>query len=45
MAETFYLTTKRSLGDAVQALGWYRWFGEIVLIFAIINIEPLCEPP
>jgi len=36
--------TKRSLGDAVRALGWYRQFREIVLMFAITNIEPLCEP-
>jgi len=27
-----------------RALGWYRQFREIVLMFAIINIEPLCEP-
>jgi IS5 family transposase len=44
MAETSYSTTKRSLGDAVRALGWYRKFREIVLMFAISNIEPLCEP-
>jgi len=44
MAETSYSTTKRSLGDAVRALGWYRQFREIVLMFAITNIEPLCEP-
>ena len=44
MAETSYSTTERSLGDAVRALGWYRQFREIVLMFAIINIEPLCEP-
>ncbi|OYR48469.1 IS5/IS1182 family transposase [Halorubrum sp. Ea1] len=44
MAETSYSTTKRSLGDAVRALGWYRQFREIVLLFAITNIEPLCEP-
>ncbi|WP_233565439.1 IS5 family transposase [Halorubrum sp. Atlit-26R] len=44
MAETSYSTTKRSLGDAVRALGWYRQFREIVLMFAIINIESLCEP-
>ena len=37
MAETSYSTTKRSLG-------WYRQFREIVLMFAISNIEPLCEP-
>ena len=43
MAETSYSTTKRSLGDAVRALGWYRQFREIVLMFAITNIEPLCE--
>ena len=41
MAETSYSTTKRSLGDAVRALGWYRQFREIVLMFAITNIEPL----
>ncbi|WP_254280610.1 IS5 family transposase [Haloarcula marina] len=44
MAETSYSTTKRSLNDAVRALGWYRQFREIVLMFAIINIESLCEP-
>jgi len=44
MAETSYSTTKRSLGDAVRALGWYRQFREIVLMFALINIESLCEP-
>ena len=44
IAETSYSTTKRSLGDVVRALGWYRHFREIVLMFAIINIEPLCEP-
>jgi len=43
MAETSYSTTKRSLGDAVRALGWYRQFREIVLMFTIINIEQLCE--
>ena len=43
MAETSYSTTKRSLGDAVRALSWYRQFREIVLMFAISNIEPLCE--
>jgi len=42
--ETSYSTTKRSLGDAVRAMGWYRQFREIVLMFAITNIEPLCEP-
>ena len=44
MAETSYATTKRSLGDAVLALGRYRQFREIVVMFAISNIEPLCEP-
>jgi hypothetical protein len=44
MAETSYSTTKRSLGGVVRALGWYRQFREVVLMFAIINIEPLCEP-
>jgi hypothetical protein len=43
MAETSYPTTKSSLCDAVQALGWYRRFHEIVLILAITNIEPLWE--
>ena len=44
MAETSYSTTKRSFGDAVRALSWYRQFREIVLMFAITNIESLCEP-
>jgi len=44
MAETSYSTIKRSLGDSVRAFGWYRQFREIVLMFAITNIEPLCEP-
>jgi maltodextrin utilization protein YvdJ len=45
MAETSYSTTKRSLGDAVRVLGWYPQFREIVLMFVITNIEPLCERP
>jgi IS5 family transposase len=44
MAETSYSTTKRSLGDAVRALRWCRQFREIILMIAISNIEPLCEP-
>ncbi|EMA14921.1 putative transposase [Haloarcula amylolytica JCM 13557] len=28
----------------MRALGWYQQFREIVLMFAISNIEPLCEP-
>jgi hypothetical protein len=28
----------------VRALDWYRQFREIVLMFAITNIESLCEP-
>ena len=32
MAETSYSTTKRSLGDAVRALGWYRQFREMALL-------------
>jgi IS5 family transposase len=44
MAETSYSTTKRSLGDAVRSLDWCRQFREIVLMFAITNIESLCEP-
>jgi len=43
MTETSYSTAKRSLGDAVRALGWYRQFREIVPIFAISNIELLYE--
>lgn len=34
----------RTLGFAVRALGWYRQFREIVLMFTLTNIEPLCEP-
>ena len=44
MAETSYSSVKRSLGDAVRAQGWYREFREIVLMFAIYNIEQLCDP-
>ncbi len=44
MAVTSYSPTKRSLSDAVRALGWYQQFREIVLMFAISNIELLCEP-
>ncbi len=43
MAESSYSTAKRSLGDAVRALSWYRQFREIILMFTISNIEPLCE--
>jgi len=44
MAETSYSTVKRSLGSAVRARTWYREFREIVLKFAVSNIEQLCEP-
>jgi IS5 family transposase len=44
MAETSYSSVKRSLGDAVRAQAWYREFREIVLMFAINNIEQLCDP-
>jgi IS5 family transposase len=44
MGETSYSTTKRSLGDAVRALGWYQQFREIVPMFAILDIEPHCDP-
>jgi hypothetical protein len=43
MSETSYSTTKRSLGSAVRAQFWYREFREIVLMFAISNIEQICE--
>src|SRR5699024_8872368 len=41
MSETSYSTTKRSLGSAVRARFWDREFREIVLMFAISNIEHL----
>jgi IS5 family transposase len=44
MAETSYSSVKRSLGSAVRAHFWYREFREIVLKFAVSNIEQLCEP-
>jgi len=44
MAETSYSSVKRSLGYAVRAQAWYREFREIVLMFAILNIEQLCDP-
>lgn len=44
MDETLYSATKDSLGDAVRALGWSRQFRKIVLLFAIPNIEPHCNP-
>ncbi len=37
-------TTPHSLDGDPIALGWYRQFREIILMFAIINIESLCEP-
>jgi len=43
MAETSYSTTKRLLGDAARAFGWYRQLREIVLIFVIVDIGALCE--
>ena len=43
MAETSYSSVKRSLGDAVRAQYWYREFREVVLMFAIHNIERLSE--
>jgi hypothetical protein len=33
-----------ALGEAVGAQAWYREFRENVLMFAIPNIERLCEP-
>ncbi len=43
MAETSYSSTKRSLGSELRSLGWYRQFREIVLMFAVHNIESLSE--
>ena len=34
----------RSLGYAVRTHCWYQEFREIVLKFAVPNIEQLCEP-
>ena len=44
MGETSYSSVKRSLGSAVRARFWYREFREIVLKFAVSNIEQLCDP-
>jgi len=44
MAERSYSTDKRSPGGTVRALSWYRQFREIFLMFAITNVESLCEP-
>jgi len=43
MAETSYSGVKRSLGDAVRAHIWYREFREIILKFAVYNIERGCS--
>lgn len=43
MGGTSYSSIKRSLGDAVRAQFSYREL-EIVLMFAISNIEQLCDP-
>ena len=43
MSETAFSTTKRSLGSAVRSRVWYREFREIVLLFAVHNIENACE--
>lgn len=43
MAETSYSTVKRSFGDSLRSQWWYREFREIVLKFAISNIEQLCD--
>lgn len=39
MAETSYSGVKRPLGEVVGAQAWYRQFREIVLMFAVYNIE------
>lgn len=38
MDENSHSITKRSFGDAVRALGWYRQFRDIVLVSVLINI-------
>ena len=43
MSETAFSTTKRSLGSAVRSRAWYREFREIILLFAVHNIENACE--
>ena len=43
MTKTSYSSTKRSLGADVRSLAWYRQFREIVLMFAVNNIENLSE--
>ena len=43
MSETAFSTTKRSLGSAARSRVWYREFREVVLLFAVHNIENACE--
>ena len=43
MTETSYSSTKRSHSGAERAQFWYREFRETVLMFAVSNIEHLCE--
>ncbi len=42
MAETSYLD-EAVVGSELRSLGWYRQFREIVLMFAVHNIESLSE--
>jgi len=39
LSETGFSVIKRTLGDAVRALSWYREFREIVLMCAVYNIK------
>ncbi|ELY99551.1 ISH9-type transposase [Natrialba aegyptia DSM 13077] len=39
LSETVFSVIKRTLGDAVRALSWYREFREIVLMCIVYNIK------
>ena len=43
IAETAFSTTKRSHGGTERAREWHREFREVVLLFAIHNIESVCK--
>ena len=44
MAETAFSTTKSSHGGTERAREWHREFREVVLPFAVHNIESVCKP-
>ena len=43
MAETSYLTVKRTQDSALRSRFWYRQFREIVLLFALNNLKKLAK--